>query len=192
MNKKIILAVILFIILLFVLPLIQALFFSQQSSGKMSIEQPVNAPYLINAKKDLTLVFFGYVGCVNVCTPILHQIDELYDSPEFAPFKPFVGFSFVNLMPEIQPDQAKSFAASFNPEFKGIYLTQKELMGIDREWSVFFSKSLSNPNEIDHSDHIYLIERKNGIVILKYIYTTHPINRELVIADIKRVLKEDK
>lgn len=190
MNKKIILAAIFFIILLIVLPLLQALLFSQHTSGKIEVDQPLNAPYLKNSSKDLSLVFFGYVGCTKVCTPILHQLNGFYDSPEFAPLKPFVGLSFVNLMPEVMPDQPTAFAKSFNSDFEGIYLEQNELMGIDREFNLFFSKSLSNPTEIDHSDHIYLIERKNGIVILKYIYTTHPINKSLIIEDIKRLLKE--
>lgn len=191
MNKKIILAVSFFIILLIVLPFAQTLIFSQQTSGKMSIENAIEAPYLTSMEKDLTLVFFGYVGCVKVCTPILYQLDDLYDSHEFAPVKPFVGFAFVNLMPEVQPDQPKAFAKSFNPDFDGIYLTQKELMGIDRDFSLFFSKSLADSTEIDHSDHIYLIEKENnGIVILKNIYTTHPLNKDQIIADIKHYRSE--
>ena len=191
MNKKLILAVIFFIILLIVLPFVQTLFFAQQSSGKITIDQPINAPYLATGKKDLSLVFFGYVGCAKVCTPILHQVDDLYDSPEFAPLKPFVGFYFVNLMPEVQPEQVPAFAKSFNGDFEGIYLTQKELMGIDREFSLFFSKSLSDSTEIDHSDHIYLIKKeKSGIVVLKNIYTTHPLNQEQMITDIKQYVRE--
>lgn len=191
MNKKIILAVTFFIILLIVLPFVQTLIFSKQTSGKMSIEHSIEAPYLRSMEKDLTLVFFGYVGCVKVCTPILYQLDDLYDSREFAPIKPFVGVVFVNLMPEVQPDQPKAFAKSFNPDFDGIYLTQRELMGIDRDFSLFFSKSLADSTQIDHSDHIYLIEKeKNGIVILKNIYTAHPLNKDQIITDIKHYRSE--
>ncbi|MDP3465306.1 MAG: SCO family protein [Sulfuricurvum sp.] len=193
MNKKIILAIIFFILLLVIFPFVQTFFFSQQTSGKIVIDQPIDAPYLQHPKKDLTLVFFGYVGCTKVCTPILHQVDDFYDSPSFAPLKPFVGFSFVNLMPEIAPDQPKAFAQSFNPAFDGVYLTQKELMGIDRDFSLFFSKSLADSGEIDHSDHLYLIEtQQSGTVVLKNIYTTHPINKSLIIADIYTYLNETK
>lgn len=191
MNKKIILASLFFIILLIILPFTQALVFTQQTSGKITVEHSIHAPCLTTAEKDLSLVFFGYVGCTKVCTPILYQLDALYDSAEFAPVKPFVGVAFVNLMPEVQQDQVKSFAKAFNPDFKGIYLTQKELMGIDRGFGLFFSKSLSNPTEIDHSDHIYLIKKeKSGIVVLKNIYTTHPLNQEQIIADIKHYVRE--
>lgn len=193
MNKKIILTVTLFVLLLVAVPLFQTLFFSHQSVGGILIDEPIDAPYLKDSKKDLSLVFFGYVGCTRVCTPILYQLDDFYDSPDFTAFKTFVGITFINLKPDVGIDQPKSFAQSFNPQFEGVYLTQKELMGIDREFSVFFSKSLSEKGEIDHSDHIYLIERtKNGIVVLKNIYTTHPINRTVIISDIQKILNEKK
>jgi protein SCO1/2 len=191
MNKKFILAFTLFALLFIGVPLLQSVFFSKQTAGKIIINQPIDAPYIKHTKKDLTLVFFGYVGCVRICTPILHQLDDFYDSSSFKILKPFVGVSFVNLMPEIGMDQPQAFAESFNHDFEGIYITQKELMNIDREFSVFFSKSLSDKGEIDHSDHLYLIERqKSGIVILKNIYTTHPINRSLIVEDIRKLLSE--
>ncbi len=85
MNKKIILAVLFFIFLLMTVPIIQSLFFAQQTTGKIIVNKNIDAPYLGTAKKDLILVFFGYVGCVKVCSPILKQLSNFYDSAEFAP-----------------------------------------------------------------------------------------------------------
>lgn len=192
MNKKIVLAVSLFILLLLVFPFLSMFFSTQNTSGKIVINEAINLP-LNDTRKDLTLVFFGYVGCVKVCTPVLHRLDDFYDSPSFAPLKPFVGVSFVNLMPDMTPDQPQAFAQSFNPLFEGVYLSQKELMHIDREFNLFFSKSLIDEGELDHSDHLYLIERqKSGIVVLRNIYTTHPINKELIISDIREIINERK
>lgn len=192
-NKKTVLAAGMFLFLLIAVPLIQPLLFAQNKSGTIVVNQPIDAPYLQSADKEFVLMFFGYVGCTKICTPILHQLDNFYDSEPFAPLKPSVGFTFVNLMPEVEPEQPEAFAKSFNPEFKGVYLKQKELMRIDREFSLFFSKSLANPGEIDHSDHLYLIERqKNGKLILKNIYTTHPLHKEAIIADIQEYRKGQK
>jgi len=193
MNKKIILAALFFIFLVIVAPLMQSLFFSHQSSGKMVINQKIDAPYLHNTDKEFILLFFGYVGCVKVCTPILHNLGEFYNSVEFSPLKPFVSVTFVNLMPELEPNQPQLFAKSFNPMFEGVYLTQKELMGIDRQFSLFFSKSLRDSNELDHSDHLYLLQRQeNGELILKNIYTTHPLNEAMIITDIVALQKGQK
>jgi protein SCO1/2 len=192
MNKKIVLSATLFIVLLVAIPLVMTMLFSRQTSGgKIEIDQEINAPYLNPLKKKYTLVFFGYVGCTRVCTPILHQLAELYDSNAFQPLKPYVGVSFVNLMPELSPDQPQIFAHSFNPDFEGIFLTQKELMGVDRSFNLFFSKSLIEKGEIDHSDSIYLLYRgKDGKIILKRIYSTHPLDQVKIIEDIKQCIKE--
>lgn len=193
MNRKIILAIAFFILLLVVIPLVQMLFFAQQTTGKIVVNQPVNASYLQHSEKDLTLVFFGYVGCTKVCTPILYKLNDFYNSAAFVPLKPFVGFFFVNLTPEMAPDQPKLFAQSFNSDFEGVYLNQKELMGIDRDFTLSFSKSLMNKGEIDHSDYLYLIQRqKSGKIVLKNIYTSHPLNNDMIIADIIKLLKERK
>jgi len=191
MNKKIVLAFFLFILLIFILPLAQSLLFATQSSGKIEVNKKINTSYLRSSDKDLILVFFGYVGCVKVCTPILEQLDDLYDSKPFKPYQSEVGVNFINLMPELEPHQPDIFAKSFNPNFRGVYLPQKELMNIDRELGVFFSKNLTLSGEIDHSDNLYLVKReKNGTLVLKSIYTMHPLNREVLIKDISLLQKE--
>lgn len=193
MNKKIVLAITLFIVLMIAVPLLLTLFFSQQtSSGKIVVNSAIDAPYLDHTQKEYTLVFFGYVGCEKICTPILDQLNDFYKSKEFSPIKPYTGVSFVNLMPELTPEQPQIFARSFNPDFEGVYLTQKQLMGVDRSFSLFFSKSLMEAGEINHSDHLYLIYHKQGSeIILKNIYSTHPMNRHQIINDISRYLNED-
>jgi len=107
--------------------------------------------------------------------------------------KPYVGFTFVNLMPEVAQDQPAEFARFFNPDFEGVYLTQKELMNIDRDFSIFFSKSLNDAAELNHSDYVYLMERqKEGKMKLKAIYMTHPFNRKMVANDIRQSLEDRK
>ncbi|WP_295051398.1 SCO family protein [Sulfuricurvum sp.] len=193
MTKKTMLGILFFFLLILVIPAVQSTLFANRSTGKMIINKKLDAPYLQGYNNDLMLVFFGYVGCVKVCTPILVQLDDLYDSKEFAAFKGSVGVTFVNLMPEVEPDQPELFAKSFNPMFRGVYLSQKELMSIDRELGVFFSKSMREPTEIDHSDHLYLVEKqKDGTLVLKSIYTMHPLNREMLSNDILQLRKEKK
>ncbi len=191
MKKKVILSAAFFIFMLIAVPLILSLSFSNQTSGRIVVDQRVNAPYLKNSDKDWMLIYFGYVGCTKVCTPILHHLDEFYDSSSFLPLKNSVGFYFVNLMPEVQPGDPDQFAKAFNKQFNGFYLTQRELMSIDREFNLFFSKSLSDITELNHSDYLYLVHRQtNGDLILKNIYMTHPLNQKLIITDISKLQKE--
>lgn len=165
--------------------------YANQTQGHIAADETVNAPYLQKNTKRFQLVFFGYVGCKTVCTPMLHQLSSFYDSPSFARFKPYVGVSFVNLIPEMDPNLPQAYAGSINPNFVGIHLNQKELASIDKEFSLFIAKRLNDPGEIDHSDHLYLIERdKKGNLLLKNIYITHPLDKEKIISDINSFLKK--
>ena len=191
MSKRIVLAVFFFMVMAIIIPLAQSILFSNRSTGKITINEQLSAPYLLGSDKQYMLVFFGYVGCTKVCTPILHELDAMYESKNFDVIRDRVELVFVNLMPELEPDQPDLFAKSFNPHFRGIYLTQSELMNIDRELGVFFSKSISDTTELDHSDHLYLVEKKkDGTLVLRSIYTTHPIVRQFVIDDISLLRKE--
>lgn len=193
MNKKIIFAFLLFSVLIILIPIVQSFLFSVNSGGKITLNQTIEAPYLKDVKEEYTLMFFGYVGCINVCTPILDKLGKLYDSPSLKPLHNRVGFVFVNLMPDVSVEQPDEFAKSFHPKFKGIYLSQKQLMHIDRELGVFFSKSMSEPSEIDHSDHLYLIEHHdNGTMTLKAIYSMHPLHDDELIKDIMNLQREKK
>lgn len=190
MNKKIVAAVLISVLFATVVPILLSVLFSSQTEGKIVVEKRIDAPYLNAMSKDMELIFFGYVGCSKVCTPILHQLDNFYDSPSFAPLRPYVGVTFVNLMPEVEADQPQTFAQSFNTAFEGVYLTQRQLMEIDRDFSLFFSKSLREAGEIDHSDYVYLVHReKNGDLKLINIYMTHPLKTGMIIEDIQRYKK---
>lgn len=191
MNKKVVLGFTLFIAVLILIPLMQMMIFSNTTTGKIVINQPIEAEYLQNSEHSIHLLFFGYVGCAKVCTPILEHISELYTSQEFAPIRSETEIIFVNLMPDISSEQVQLFAGAFHKDFKGVYLNSKEIMSIDRNLGVFFADSLTEEGEIDHSDHIYLIAtNENGEKVLKNIYSTHPINHSIIIQDIQKLVNE--
>lgn len=190
-SKKIVVGFIFFIALLVLIPLVQMFTFANTTQGKIVIDQPIDAEYLKKSDAKIQLVFFGYVGCTKVCSPILQHLGELYASPQFDPYRSKVGVSFVNLMPNIPSDQIDQFAIAFHRDFQGIYLDSTTLKRLDRKLGVFFADSIVEEGEIDHSDHIYLITvDSKGDTILKNIYSTHPINRELIIRDLETLMGE--
>ena len=186
MSKKVIVGVLFFITLITIAPLLLSSLFSNQSSGKIEVNQPIEAPYL-SSKREFMRIYFGYVGCVKVCTPILHNLDLLYRSEPLQGLNGKVDFCFINLKEEVEQDQPAMFAKGFNPNFQGVYLSRKELMSIDREFNLYFSRTLGDAHEIDHSDYLYLVQRqKDGQLVLRSIYSTHPINGDKIIDEIKR------
>ena len=186
MNKKVILSVLVFIFLLIVTPWVQSMFFMGQTQGKMVINRPIDAPFLPKTTKKFAVIFFGYVGCQKVCSPLLKKLNDLYCDPSFDRVRGSVDVYFVNLIPEMEPKGVEEFAKAFNPDFQGIYVPHKALMRIDRQFALFFSKGLNDPQEMNHSDHLYLVERgDDGSVILKNIYSTHPLNPKQIRRDIE-------
>ena len=173
------------LLFLVTLPLLFSLFFATQTGGMIEIDEAIEAPYLERVQSDTMLVYFGYVGCAKVCTPILGTLSELNQKLDRSPATQGVKIVFVNLRPEVQPEQAAAFAKGFDPDFEGIYLTQSQLMRLDRELGVFFSAALEDKTEINHSDHLYLIRREGGKLILKTIYPTHPIDQDRIRGDLE-------
>lgn len=176
---------------LFTIPFLQSILFSTNSQSTIEVNKSVEASF-IKSDKKFVLVFFGYVGCKDVCTPLLQELNSLYESKEFETLKEHVEIIFVNLTPEIEEFQPDLFAKFFNKNFKGIYLSKKETLTIERVFGVYFSKNLSDKTQLNHTDNIYLIENNRDNKILKTIYLTHPLKTKKLINDIIQVISNKK
>lgn len=154
--------------------------------SKPYIDQIINAPYLNVAKKEYLLVFYGYVGCTHVCMPIMDDLKQFYMSEEFKPYQNKTDFVFVNLLPKIDHALPDQFAKSYHHDFYGVHLSEAELGKLDKELQLFFTKDDGKTLDIDHSDHIYVIQRlQNNTFKLVNLYTTHPLKKELILNDLK-------
>ena len=181
--------IILFLVLFFfTVPLFQSLIFSTHSDGTMHIDKEVHADFLQSEKKYI-LLYFGYVGCAEVCTPFLDKLSTLYRSKEFHALKENTDIFFVNLTSKIEPSQADMFAKAFNKNFKGVYLSKKELFSLDREYGLFYSDDLSDTTALNHTDYLYLLENNKDSKLLKKIYFTHPLKSKNLIDDIIHLTK---
>jgi protein SCO1/2 len=168
------------------MPLFQSFFFSSNTDGGIVINKEVKADF-IESDKKIVLLFFGYVGCDDVCTPVLQKLSALYESDEFKSVKDDVEILFVNLTPEVQEFQPDLFAKFFNKNFKGVYLPKNRVFNVDRNFGLFFSRGLADAAELNHTDHIYLIQNSSDSKVLKKIYSVHPIKTQKLIDDIIRL-----
>lgn len=167
--------------------LFQNLLFSSTNlqNSKFVINKEIDSHILDSIQKENVILFFGYVGCTDVCTPLLQELNTMYSLDTFSELHDSTDIVFVNLIPELKPDQAQLFASFFNDNFIGLHLSKQELYSIDRKFSLFYTPSLSDKNELSHSDSIYLLKKINGTFMLKNIYMTHPFNPNQLIQDIK-------
>lgn len=175
-------AVLLLVLFFVTVPLFQSLIFSTQSEGVIYVKEDITLDFLHSDKKNI-LIYFGYVGCANICTPFLQKLNHLYESDAFAPLKKDTDVFFVNLTPNIEPEQADMFAKIFNEKFQGIYLSKKELFNIDRNFGLFFSDNLRDIGEVNHTDYLYFVQNKFDTKHLHSIYFTHPLRIQKLIDD---------
>jgi len=76
MDKRLIIFSILLFILVIAIPLIQSVLFSQSTieNGRIEINETIEVPFLKGNEKKSIILFFGYVGCTDVCIPLLNQL----------------------------------------------------------------------------------------------------------------------
>ena len=165
------------------IPFLQYLFFSNDTQGTIVVNKVIDAKF-IQSDKKIILLFFGYVGCRDVCTPLLQKLSKVYESKDFELIKDDVEIVFVNLTPQIEEFQPDLFAKFFNKKFRGVYLSRKDILNIDRNFSLFFSQNLSEKTELNHTDYLYLITNTNNNLILKNLYFTHPLQKQKLKNDI--------
>lgn len=174
---------------MFIVPLLNFLIFSHESKGVVYVNKKIDADFLKTEKGNI-LLYFGYLGCIDVCTPFLQKLSLLYDSNDFKELKGETAIYFVNLTPEVEPELVHRFAQFFNKDFYGVYLSKKELFSLDRNFALFFADDLGDATQINHTDNLYLIKNDNGVKKLKAIYSIHPLRDKKLIDDIISQSKE--
>lgn len=189
MKKKDILKIVaIFALFILFIPLFQSILFQETTAGKIYINKQIEVPYLHASEKKLALVFFGYYGCADICTPFLEKMSKIYESDAFSPYKKDIDIYFINLNPSVKKNNPDEFAKYFNSNFKGVYLAHNEIMKIDRSFGLYHAKSLKNKYDMKHTDSLYLLKKDNMDFTLKYIYLNKLLNSNTLIQDIEAML----
>ena len=159
------------------------IFYSNDKAGKVNKEiQNLHFDFLKNETKKYVLLFFGYVGCSNICPPALNEISQIYNKLDKEQFS----FYFINLQLNILKDNVDPFAKVFNEDFKGIYLDDKKLFDITTKLQVKYSPV--NKIDIDHTGFLYLLEKStDNMYKQKFIYTARPFDIEYISNDLNSI-----
>lgn len=188
MKKLIGVLLILFVITVSLLIIILPTFFSQDKM-RIELKQEFTLEHILDAKEDIEFVFFGYVGCSDVCTPRLESFSSWYRNLD-PNLKDKCTLRFVNLSHLEDPDLADLFIKTFNKNFKALYLKPNKLRAYTKPFSVYFSKSLSDNYEIDHTAHLYLVKKDKNVKSIRYIYSRYPYDFETISKDLKGLINE--
>lgn len=173
MTKKIILILSIFSIIL-ISPFISSMF---SDKGYVKLDKELQSTILDSYSEKNILVFFGYVGCVDICTPRLSELSSEYEKLKKKNID--VKVLFINLTKLKDHKSPDLFAKSFNKDFKGIYLHKDELESIKKELNVYSAPRIGESYEIDHTAFLFLFKKTASKYHLSKIYTKIPFHLQL-------------
>jgi len=189
MRKKLLpLLLILLVITVSALVVILPTFFTKGLS-RVELRQDFELDLILDKKSDIELIFFGYAGCINVCTPRLESLGKWYATvPKETQNR--VGLKFLDLSIPESRDLPDDFAKAFHEKFEGIFLDKDVLRVYTKVFSVYFATSMLDSTEIDHTTHLYLVKKGKDGKQLRFIYTAFPYDLKQVESDIQELMNE--
>jgi len=155
-----------------------------KSDGKIVLNRPIQSSVFNHYQEEKLLLFFGYAGCLNVCTPKLKTLASIYAKVSPKRQKD-VGVVFVNLSHLEDPQTATIFAKAFHPDFTALYLNEKLLSSLQKEFQVYMAPSLTDKGEYDHTAFVYLLHKTTTGYKVNAIYTDNILSRDLILTDLK-------
>lgn len=152
-------------------------------------DQDGNAFTLSSTRGQLTLLYFGYTSCPDVCPMTL--VDLAAVRKELGAAGKDVRVVFVTVDPERDTQEVlKRYVTAFDPSFVGLRGTPEELNIVLREYGAK-AKKTNLPNSalgyaMDHSAFIYVIDRAG------YLREQIPFGaeRQDILNDVKVLLIE--
>ena len=158
-----------------------------RSAGRFNVNKQIHSPLFKAYNNDIILLFFGYAGCVDVCTPRLQEMADIYKDIKK---KEKVQVLFINLIPVADEKLPEQFASAFHPDFKGVYPGKEELETLKKEFDLYIVRSLFNKNEYDHTSFLFLLQKGEKGYMLKHIYIRVPFDKSLILNDIERLTEK--
>jgi protein SCO1 len=149
---------------------------------------------LSDYRGKLSLLFFGYTYCPDICPMTLANVSQAYkemeaESPDLVKDLTVV---FVTVDPERDtPERLAEYVPLFNANFHGVYLDQDQLDPVKSAYGVYAEKSQLPEGQteaeylVDHTAGVYLIDRQGNLRAL----FKHDIPSQDLVRDLKALLK---
>ncbi|MDA7816599.1 SCO family protein [Sulfurimonas sp.] len=154
------------------------------SIGVIKVDKKIESKVFYDYDNDIIFVFFGYVGCTNICTPRLNEIVPIYK--ELKKNSIDVKTIFINMKKFDDRSLPLQFAKAFHNEFTGLYMEDNELYSLQSEFNVVNVPSMVEDGEYNHTSFLFLLKKThNGMYTLRRIYTYVPYDKETIVKDIK-------
>ena len=143
---------------------------------------------LADFKGKVSVVFFGYTQCPDVCPTTLAELAQVKRAMGAAGAR--VQGVFVTVDPERDtPELLKAYVANFDPSFVALRGSPEQTAAAAREFKVFFAKAKGRTPDsytVDHTAGSYLIDPQGRLRVFERYGTP----TEALAADLKLLLAE--
>ncbi len=141
---------------------------------------------LADFKGKVTVVFFGYTQCPDVCPTTM--IDLAQVKKAMGPDGDKIQGVFVTLDPERDtPDVVGMYVKAFDPSFVALRGTPEQTKAVAQHFKVFYSRvagKTPTSYTIDHTAGSYVFDREGKV----RLFMRHGAKAEDVVADLKKLL----
>lgn len=119
------------------------------------------------------------------------EVQKIYEEYKEVSKKDNLNVLFISLKDDESNTLVDGFAKIFNENFIGITPSKREILKLSRTFNAYFSRSISDSELIDHTEHLYLINKEeDGTLYINKIYMKTPYDKKTIISDIKGIEDE--
>lgn len=168
-----------------IFPIFILVFYSKEHTF---IEQNQKLPITYNNyfNNGYSLLYVGYTGCTTICVPRLTEISTIQRVLNDRNIEN-LNYIFLDLR-DYGDATSKDFLKAFEGKFEVLSLTKNDKSNLLKELNFYFSKSLYDSNEYEHSSYLYLLEKKeNSVNIISTIMQYPFLNDTTIDFIVKRV-----
>jgi protein SCO1/2 len=128
----------------------------------------------------VSLVFFGYTSCPDVCPLTLSNVTRAFQEMEEDGSR--IQFFLITVDPNRDtPERLQQYLEAFHPSFLGLLGTEEETREVATAFGAFFARTGDGPNyTVDHSARTFVVDRNAQIPLtFPVTATSHEIARDL-------------
>ncbi|HVC16226.1 MAG TPA: SCO family protein [Rhodanobacter sp.] len=141
---------------------------------------------------DITLLYFGYTLCPDVCPTTLANIAAVLK--HLGPLAAHVQVLFVTVDPNRDTlPMLKRYTALFAPQIVGLRGTPNQLASMARRYRVVYSvhpATKTHPYEVTHSSAIYVFDATGAARLLVPSMSSTSPDIAGTVADLRRLIRE--
>lgn len=173
--------------IIIVVPILFLIFYSKEHTF---IEQNQTLPEKYNNyfKDGFTLLYVGYTGCRTICVPRLTEISTIQRVLKDNGIKN-LNYLFLDLR-DYGEETSKDFLKAFEGKFNVLTLNKNNKIGFLKELNFYFTKSLYDEYEYEHTSYLYLLHKKRKSVKIVSTIMQYPFANDTTIEFIEKRVKD--